>query len=186
MRKFPGKSAVDATEQICWVGVPKRQAPCLLLFTGSLLNCACATLQVNQLLCNRADLLSRCAEETGSLPTFLHREFTQLRMRKFPGKSAVDATEQICWVGVQRRQAPCLLLFTWSLLKWAWANFQVNQLLCLNWVSFESKITTNEHLIHRRARKSPDRIHSAISYKFRKRFIMLPQFIQLELQRSIG
>jgi hypothetical protein len=45
---------------------------------------------------NRADLLSRCAEETGSLPTSLHREFTQLRMRNSPGKSAVDATEQIC------------------------------------------------------------------------------------------
>jgi hypothetical protein len=45
---------------------------------------------------NRADLLSRCAEETGSLPASLHREFTQLSMRNSPGKSAVDATEQIC------------------------------------------------------------------------------------------
>jgi hypothetical protein len=27
-----------------------------------------------------------------------------------------------------------------------------------------------EHIRHRRARKSPDRIHSAITFKFRKRF----------------
>jgi hypothetical protein len=40
---------------------------------------------------NRSDLLSRCAKETGSLPASLHREFTQLSMRSFPGKSAVDA-----------------------------------------------------------------------------------------------